>query len=103
MAPIHNTYTIPFDPFGNSEGEYATTKESFNHQRFQHKRGSRVSPYPAFSNVYRRSEQVITDGDTFEDLMLTDMIEANKRWGKCQRVVCYPSDICFQGFLLSDL
>jgi hypothetical protein len=102
MAPIRNTYTIPFDPVGNSKGEFTTAKESFNCQQFQHKRGSRVSLYPAFVDVYRRSEQCVADGDTFEDLMLADMVEANKRWGKCRRIVCYSTDICSKGFSLSD-
>ena len=79
MSPICNTYTIPFNPISNSIGELATTKESFNRQRFQYHRGSRVTPYPAFTNIYQRSERCVADGDTFEDLMLVDMVEANKR------------------------
>jgi hypothetical protein len=82
MSPIRNTYTIPFDPVGNSEGEFATAKESFKCQRFQHHRGSRVTPYPSFINMYQWSERCVTNGGTFEDLMLADMVEANKRWGE---------------------
>jgi hypothetical protein len=82
MSPICNTYTIPFDPVGNSEGEFATAKESFNRQRFQYWRGSRVSPYPTFTSIYQWSERCVADGDTFKDLMLADMVEANKRWGR---------------------
>jgi hypothetical protein len=79
MSPIRNTYTIPFDPVGNSVGEFATTKESFNCQRFQYQRGSRVSPYPSFASIYQQSKRCVADGDTFEDLMLANMVEANKR------------------------
>jgi hypothetical protein len=79
MSPIYSTHTIPFDPVGNGKGEFATTKESFNCQRFQYCRGSRVTLYPSFVNVYQRSERCVADGETFEDLMLVDMVEANKR------------------------
>jgi hypothetical protein len=79
MSPICNTYTIPFNPVGNSKGEFATAKESFNQQRFQYRRGSRISPYPSFISVYQRSERCVADGDTFEDLMFANMVEANKR------------------------
>jgi hypothetical protein len=50
-----NTYTIPFNPIHNSPGECATTKESFNCHQFEKKRGSRVSPYLIFTDVYHRS------------------------------------------------
>jgi hypothetical protein len=103
MAPIRNTYTIPFDPSGNAEGEFATTKESFNHQGFQHKRGSRVSPYPSFVDIYKRSEWCVANGDMFEDLMLADMVEANKRWRKCWRdCLLIQLTFFFKGFLLLD-
>jgi hypothetical protein len=102
MAPICNTYTILFDPVSNTKGEFATAKESFNRQQFQHKRGSRVSPYPAFVDIYKRSERCVADGDTFEDLMLEDMVEVNKRLDEKFEdnvviLTCYP-----WGFLLSD-
>jgi hypothetical protein len=48
MPHTTNTYTIPFNPILNGPGEFATTKEMFNHHQFEKKRGSRVSPYPSF-------------------------------------------------------
>jgi hypothetical protein len=80
MPVIRNTYSVPFDPINNSEGEYNTAKESFNRMKFRTKRGSSVTSYPSFAEVYKRSERCVADGDTFEDLMLVDMVEANKRW-----------------------
>jgi hypothetical protein len=80
MPVIRNTYSVPFDPINNSEGEYATAKMSFNRQKFRTKRGSAISSYPSFADVYKRSERIVADGDTFEDLMLDDMVQANKRW-----------------------
>jgi hypothetical protein len=72
--------TIPFEPLCNSEGELSTTKESFNQQQFQHCQGSRVTPYPTFVDVHKRLSCCVIDGDTFEDPMLADTVEANKRW-----------------------
>jgi hypothetical protein len=80
MPVIRNTYSVPFDPINNSEGEYATAKMSFNRQKFSTKRGSAVTSYPSFADVYKRSECMVADADTFEDLMLDDMVQANKRW-----------------------
>jgi hypothetical protein len=83
MPHTANTYTVPFDPIRNGPGEFATAKERFNLQRFVKKRGSRVSPYPSFVDVYQRSERCVADADTFEDLQLADFIDANKRWMSC--------------------
>jgi hypothetical protein len=76
------TYTIPFDPVHNGPGEFTTAKETFNCQWFVHKRGSRVSPYPSFVNIYQWSDHCVVEGDTFEDLFLANFIDANKRWGE---------------------
>jgi hypothetical protein len=80
MPRTTNTYTVPFEPIRNSPGEFATAKEKFNLQRFVKKRGSRVSPYLSFVDVYQRSECCVADADMFEDLQLADFVEANKRW-----------------------
>jgi hypothetical protein len=80
MPCAANTYTVPFDPIRNGPGEFATTKERFNLQRFVKKRGSRTTPYPSFVDVYQRSECCVADADTFEDLQLADFVDANKRW-----------------------
>jgi hypothetical protein len=85
MPRTANTYTVPFEPICNSPGEFATAKEKFNLQRFVKKRGSRVTPYPSFVDVYRRSERCVADGDTFKDLQLADFVEANKRYGRVER------------------
>jgi hypothetical protein len=79
MPHTVNTYTVPFDPVHNGPGEFATTKEMFNCQQFVKKRGSSVSPYPSFVNIYQRSEHCVVDGDMFEDLFLADFVDANKR------------------------
>jgi hypothetical protein len=80
MPHASNTYTIPFNPVCNGPGEFATTKEVFNHQQFKKKRGSRVSPYPSFVDIFQGSSCCVIDGDTFKDLYLADFVEANKRW-----------------------
>jgi hypothetical protein len=80
MPVIRNTYSVPFDPVNNSEGEYNTAKMSFNRQKFRTKRGSAVTSYPTFADVYKRSECMVADGDTFKDLMLDNMVQANKTW-----------------------
>jgi hypothetical protein len=80
MPVIRNTYSVPFDPINNSKGEFTPTKMSYNRQKFRTKWGSAITSYPTFADVYKRSERVVADGDTFEDLMLDDMVQANKRW-----------------------
>ena len=84
MSPTHptNTYTIPFDPVCNSPGEFAPTKEVFNHHWFEKKRGSRATPYPSFASIYQRSNQCVIDGDTFKDLYLADFVDPNKGGGE---------------------
>jgi hypothetical protein len=86
MSPSHptNTYTTPFDPICNGPGEYATTQEKFNCQRFEKKRGSRVTPYLSFNGVYRRSTRCAIGRGTFKDLYLVDLVEANKMWERVQ-------------------
>jgi hypothetical protein len=79
MPCTATTYTILFDPVHNRPGELATAKETFNCHQFVKKRSSRVSVYPAFVDLYKRSDRCVTDGDTFEDLFLADFVEANKR------------------------
>ena len=74
-----NTYTIPFNPIGNSEGGYCTAEEQYNHHCFVYKRGSRVTPYPEFAQVYTGSERCIIKADAFNDLYLMDFVDANKR------------------------
>ena len=81
MPHVNNTYTVLFDPIHNGPGEFATTREWFNLQRFIKKRGSRVAPYPSFVDVYQRSERCSVESDTFKDLQLHDFVEANKRYG----------------------
>jgi hypothetical protein len=81
MPRTDNTSTVPFEPVRNGPGEFTTTKETFNCQRFVKKRGSRVSPYPSFVDVYQRSKHCVADADTFKDVFLADFIEANKRYG----------------------
>jgi hypothetical protein len=85
-----NTYTVLFDPVHNGPGEFATAKESFNHQWFEKKRGSRVFPYPAFTDVYHRSSQCVIDGDTFEDcfwLILLRPIKSRRELELCLRLL----------------
>jgi hypothetical protein len=86
MPRVTNTYTVPFDPLRNGPGELATAKERFDLQRFVKKRGSRVTPYPSFVNVYWRAEHCVVDSDMFEDLQLADFVDANKMYGgaECQ-------------------
>jgi hypothetical protein len=97
MPRTANTYTVPFEPVRNGPGEFASTKEKFNLQRFVKKRGSRVTPYLSFVDVYQRSEQCVADGDTFEDLQLADFVEANKRWmSRWISFWCYL--MCLPGF-----
>jgi hypothetical protein len=74
-----NTYTIPFNPVHNESGECTTAKESFNHQCFVKKRGSRSTPYPTFVNIYRRSARTFVESNPFDDLFLADFVESNKR------------------------
>jgi hypothetical protein len=78
MPRTTNTYTVPFEPICNGPGEFATAKERFNLQRFVKKRGSWVSPYLSFVDVYQRSERCVADADTFEDLQLADFVDANR-------------------------
>jgi hypothetical protein len=80
MPRTANTYTVHFEPIRNGPGEFTTAKEKFNLQRFVKKRGSRVSPYPSFVDVYQRSKHCVADADMFEDLQLVDFVDANKRW-----------------------
>jgi hypothetical protein len=89
MPRTSNTYTVPFKPVRNSPGEFTTAKERFNLQRFIKKRGSKVTPYPSFVDVYQRSKCCVADGDTFEDLQLADFVEANKRYGGIERRFVY--------------
>jgi hypothetical protein len=74
-----NAYTVPFDPLNNGPGEFASAKEVFNCHWFVKKRGSRVTPYPSFVNMYTRSERCVADADAFEDLYLADFVDTNKR------------------------
>jgi hypothetical protein len=80
MPRFTSTYTIPFDPVHNGPGEFASAKETYNRQRFIHKRGSRTTPYPSFVDVYGRSERTFAEADPFDDLYLDDFVQANKRW-----------------------
>jgi hypothetical protein len=79
MPCTTTTYTILFDPVHNGPGELATAKEMFNCHSFVKKRGSRVSPYPAFVDIYKRSDCCVVNSKLFEDLYLADFVEANKR------------------------
>jgi hypothetical protein len=92
MPRTTNTNTVPFEPIRNGPGEFATAKETFNCQRFVEKRGSRVSLYPSFVEVYQRSKHCVVDGDMFKDLFLADFVEANKRWRKMLGDVCLSFD-----------
>ena len=85
MPQVSNTYTVPFDPIRNDPGEFTTARERFNIQRFVKKRGSRVTPYPSFVDVYQRSNCCSVESDTFKDLQLRDFVEANKRYGGVER------------------
>jgi hypothetical protein len=85
MPRTDNTYTVPFEPIRNGPGEFATAKEKFNCQWFVNKRGSRVSPYPSFVDVYQRSTHCVADANMFEDVYLADFVEANKRYGGVER------------------
>ena len=89
MPHFTSTYTIPFDPVHNGLGELATAQETFNHQRFVHKRGSRTSPYPSFVNIYQRSEQTFVEANPFDNLYLDDFVQANKRYGGVERGSLY--------------
>jgi hypothetical protein len=80
MPAIRSTYIVPFDPVHNSKGEFNTAKLSYNRQKFRTKRGSSVTSYPSFAEVYTRSERAVADADPFDDLMLDDFVQANKRW-----------------------
>jgi hypothetical protein len=98
MPCTANTYTVPFNPIRNGPGEFTTAKEKFNLQQFIKKRGSRVSPYPSFVDVYQRSECCVVDADTFKDLQMADFVEASKRWmSRWISFWCYLT--CLLGFL----
>jgi hypothetical protein len=97
MPRTANTYTVPFEPICNGPGEFATAKERFNFQWFVKKRGSRVTPYLSFVDVYQRSKRCVADADSFEDLQLADFVDANKRWmSRWISFWCYLT--CLSGF-----
>jgi hypothetical protein len=89
MPRTNNTYTVLFEPVRNGPGEFATAKEKFNCHRCVKRRGSRVSPYPSFVDVYQKSKHCVVDAGTFEDLYLADFVDANKRYGGVERRFLY--------------
>jgi hypothetical protein len=46
---------------------------------FCQEEGFKVPLYPAFVDVYKRSDHHVVDSELFKDLFLADFVEANKR------------------------
>ena len=107
MAPICNSYIVPFDPLGAPGPTILTAAQEFNREFKLLKRGSSTNPYPDPANVYRRLALTNPGDDMFDDLYLNDLhvlvaellgnpanrnnrIKANKRIS-CHRLMVDPS------------
>jgi hypothetical protein len=73
MAPIHNSYLVPFDPLGAPGPTILTATQEYN-KMFKHlKWGLAVTPYPDLATVYRQLVISNAGDDMFDDLYLGDM------------------------------
>jgi hypothetical protein len=73
MAPIRNSYIVPFDPLGAPGPTILTAAQEYN-KMFKHlKWGSAVTPYPDPATVYHRLAISNPGDDMFKDLYLADM------------------------------
>jgi hypothetical protein len=73
MAPIHNSYIVPFDPFGAPGPTVLTTTQGFNRMFKRLRQGSAETPYPDVASIYCQSAISDPGDDMFEDLYLGDM------------------------------
>jgi hypothetical protein len=73
MAPIHNSYIVPFDPLRTPGPTILTAAQEYNKMFKCLKQGLAVTPYPDLASIYRQSAISNPMDDMFEDLYLVDL------------------------------